>query len=112
MSSPYASGKYAYGYCDMCSFRYPLARLKPEVVKTKLTGMKLCSSCWTPDQPQLLLGTFPVLDPQALRNPRPDYPEESRDIAWGWNPVGVTNPLTPDTLLATGYVGTVTVTTT
>lgn len=111
MGTPFASGKFAFGYCDFCSFRYPLARLKPEVVKTKLTGMKLCPSCWTPDQPQLLLGTFPVYDPMALRNPRPDYLEESRDIAWGWNPVGVTNPLTPDTLLATGAVGTVTVTT-
>ena len=109
MSSPYASGKYSFGYCDFCGFRYALARLKPEVVKTKLTGMKLCPSCWTPDQPQLLLGTFPVYDPQALRDPRPDYLEESRATQWGFNPIGQSNPLTPNALLATGHVGTVTV---
>jgi hypothetical protein len=32
----------------------------------------VCKACWDPDQPQLQLGMYPVDDPQALRNPRPD----------------------------------------
>jgi len=45
--------------------------------------------------PQLQLGMYPVNDPQAVRQPRPDtsYYEEgnngaggSRMIQWGWNP--------------------------
>ncbi len=33
---------------------------------------------------------FPVRDPQAIRNPRPDFAgyTQSRNYAWGWNPVG------------------------
>jgi len=66
-----------------------------------------------------MLGTFPVDDPQAIRNPRPDTSLgpagdfSSINIQWGWNPVGLDNPfgLTPDTLVATGAVGQVTVTT-
>ena len=71
----------------------------------------VCPTCWDPDQPQLMLGTFPVDDPQALRNPRPDtsyyepgnnYAGGSRVIQWGWAPVGgsqsVDNGLTPNDL--------------
>lgn len=89
----------------------------------------MCPECWDPDQPQLLLGMFPVDDPQAVRNPRPDTTyvqsgvlsdgslgEGSRIIQWGWNPVGGSRGfdagLTPNDLVATGAVGTVTVTTT
>ena len=32
----------------------------------------VCPTCWEPDQPQLSLGLYPVNDPQAVRNPRPD----------------------------------------
>jgi hypothetical protein len=73
-----------------------------------------------------MLGTFPVDDPQALRNPRRDttYVTSgtntngnssggSRDIQWGWNPVGgargFDDALTPNNLVATAFVGTVTV---
>jgi len=70
---------------------------------------------------------YPVDDPQALRNPRRDTtyitsgPNNagnpsggSRDIQWGWNPVGgasgVDAGLTPNYLVATTFVGTVTIT--
>jgi hypothetical protein len=73
-----------------------------------------------------MLGTFPVDDPQALRNPRRDttyvtsginangnLSGGSRDIQWGWNPVGgargFDDALTPNNLVATDFVGTVTV---
>jgi hypothetical protein len=69
---------------------------------------------------------YPVDDPQALRNPRRDnsyfqsglnvnnYPSDgSRVIQWGWDPVGLDNPLglsgLVNVLEAQGEVGTVTV---
>jgi hypothetical protein len=128
MSSRFASGKIAIAECDMCGFRYKLKDLKKLVIKTKLVNIKVCPQCWTPDQPQLQLGMYPIDDPQALREPRKDlsyyqsgtntggYPSEgSRIFQWGWNPVGGSrgfdDSLTPNYLVATTYVGTVTVTT-
>jgi hypothetical protein len=129
MGNRFASGKRAIAECDRCGFRFKLKDLKKLVVKTKLVNIKVCPQCWTPDQPQLQLGMYPVEDPQALREPRKDlsyeqsgvnvngYPSEgSRIFQWGWNPVGgasgFDDPLTPNYLVATTYVGTVTVTTT
>ena len=127
MSNRFANGARAFGFCDVCGFRFDLKRLKNLTVKTKRTTIKACPQCWVPDQPQLLLGSFPVNDPQALRDPRPDtntwyqsgpladggIGTGSRVIEWGWNPVGGARgfdvPLTPNTLVARGQVGTVTV---
>ena len=128
MGNRYASGKNAIAICDRCGFRFRLRELKELVVKTKKVNVLACPSCWDPDQPQLQLGMYPVDDPQALRNPRPDstYLQSgvladgsigggSRDIQWGWNPVGWSrffdDVLTPNYLVATTFVGTVTVTT-
>jgi len=124
----FASGKRAIAECDRCGQRYKLKELKQLVIKTKNVNILVCHTCWEPDQPQLQLGMYPVDDPQALRNPRPDvsylqsglntdgFPSEgSRVIQWGWNPVGLNDPLglsgLPNTLLGQGQVGTVTVTT-
>jgi hypothetical protein len=58
---------------------------------------------------------YPVADPQAVRDPRPDFAGyvESRNIYWGWNPVGGSRgfdaALTPNPLVAQGIVGIVTV---
>ena len=88
----------------------------------------MCPACWDPDQPQLKVGMFPVFDPQALRNPRPDtsyyqsglnalqLPSDgSRIFQWGWAPVGGASQfdsvLTPNYLVAKASVGTVTITT-
>ena len=126
MGNRYASGKNAIAICDRCGFRFRLRELKELVVKTKKVNVLACPSCWDPDQPQLQLGMYPVDDPQALRNPRPDstYLQSgvladgsigggSRDIQWGWNPVGGSrffdDVLTPNYLVATTFVGTVTV---
>jgi hypothetical protein len=109
--------------------------LKFEVIKTKLYQLKVCQECWDPDHPQLQLGMYPVDDPQAVRQPRPDityltsglnglqlnnngfggYPSGgSRDTQWGWNPVGGASlndaGLTPNYLVGTTSVGTVTIT--
>ena len=121
MSERFASGQNALAECDVCGFQYRLRQLKPLVIKAVVTGIKACPECWNPDQPQLKLGEFPVSDPQAIRDPRPDRSlgpsgdNSSRGIQWGWNPVGAgSDPfnLTPNNLVATGEVGTVTVTTT
>ena len=115
MAYKYASGQNALAICDVCGFQYKLRQLKELVVKDKRTNIKACPECWNPDQPQNRLGEFPVDDPQAIRDPRPDSAEQtaSRDIQWGWDPVGLNDPfgLTPDNLEGVGAVGTVTVTT-
>lgn len=142
MPNRFASGKWAIAECDRCSFRYKLKELKRLVIKTKNINMLVCPSCWEPDQPQLQLGMYPVDDPQALRDPRRDNSywqsglgglqidthgevpndnplaygsvgEGSRVIQWGWNPVGLNDPLglsgLVNVLIGTGQVGTVTV---
>ena len=127
MASKYASGKNSIAECDRCGQRYKLSELKKEIIKTKLFQIKVCPTCWDPDQPQLSLGLYPVNDPQAVREPRPDvsyvtsgtnidgYPSMgSRDIQWGWNPVGGSrnfdDALTPNYLALNTQIGTVTVT--
>jgi hypothetical protein len=130
MSNRFANGAKAFGFCDLCGFRFDLKKLKNLTVKTKQTQIKACPQCWTPDQPQLQLGMYPISDPQALRDPRPDtntwyssgliatgsFGEGSRVIQWNWNPVGGSRgfdaPLTPNDLAPQGLVGTVTVVTT
>jgi hypothetical protein len=126
MGNRFASGKKAIAICDRCGFQFRLKELKALVIKTKNVNIMVCKECWEPDQPQLQLGMYPVDDPQGLRNPRPDssYLQSglladgytgggSRDIQWGWNPVGGASQfdaaLTPNNLVLTVEVGTVTV---
>ena len=120
MADQFASGKIAIAYCDVCGWEYKLKQLKSLIVKGRDTNVKACPECWNKDQPQLRLGEFPVNDPQALRDPRPDTSlgesgsSSSRDVQWGWNPVGGGfDPynLTPNVLVLRGIVGQVTVTT-
>jgi hypothetical protein len=72
MPSKYSSGKNAISECDRCGFRYKLKELRRLIIKTKNVNILVCGNCWEPDQPQLSLGLYPVSDPQAVRNPRPD----------------------------------------
>src|ERR1035437_2625275 len=105
MSSVFASGKRALGVCDRCGFQFKLRELRAETVKLKRVNNLVCTACWSPDHPQLQVGMYPITHPQALHTPPPDTsfgPAGSRDIYWGWNPVGgasqFTIPLTPNTL--------------
>ena len=124
MPNKFASGKYAIAECDRCAFRYKLVELRTEIIKTKPYNIKVCRTCWDPDQPQLSLGLYPINDPQAVREPRRDlsyvqsgldadgYPAGgSRQIEWGWNPVGMKYDfgLTQNTLAAVGVVNSVTI---
>ena len=118
MSNKFTSGKYAISECDRCGQRYKLSALKELIVRTRKTNVMVCPTCWEPDHPQNMQGMYPVQDPQGLRNPRPDKSltfaggnTSSRDIQWGWNPVGgaFEDGLTPNNLALRADVGTVTV---
>ena len=139
MPSKYASAKNSIAQCDICGFRFKLKQLKQLVIKTKNVNILACSECWSPDQPQLQLGMYPISDPQAVRNPRPDlgYYQSglnglqtdettgvstsqtgvplmgSRVIQWGYNPVGGASyfdaALTPNDLVGTSALGDVTI---
>ena len=139
MPNKFASGKYAISQCDRCNFRFKLKDLRIQTLKTKPYKVKVCKSCWDPDHPQLQLGMYPVNDPQAVREPRPDvsyevsgtsglqelltdsttiqgigFPEGgSRVFQWGWNPVGgargFDTNLTPNDLILNVQIGSVTV---
>jgi len=140
MANRFASGKYSIAECDRCGQRYKLKELRKLTIKTKQVSIKVCPECWEPDQPQLQIGMYPVNDPQAVRDPRPDVSyvasgtnglqvdstggtdelgagyvgEGSRNIQWGWNPVGGSrlfdNLLTPNALSLAVIIGTVQVT--
>ena len=99
MGRPFASDRIARALCGRCGFQYPLKKLRPEVVDLNKTRLLVCPTCWDPDQPQLQLGRWPVDDPQALRNPRPDtgsstsrdglndtydFPTQEEIDTWSW----------------------------
>ena len=139
MPNRFSSGKYSIAQCDRCNFRFKLKELKTYTLKTKNVNMLVCSACWDPDHPQLQLGMYPVDDPQGVRNPRPDITYllggtnglqisntsgtgeyqtgtptgGSRVFQWGWNPVGGSSffdaALTPNNLVISVNLGTVTV---
>jgi hypothetical protein len=129
MGNRFASGNRAIAICDRCGEQFKLKQLRTEIIKQRKYELLVCPECFDPDQPQLMLGTFPVDDPQALRNPRRDttyitsgvnvngnLSGGSREIQWGWAPVGGSSQfdaaLTPNNLVAVGFVGTVAIQTT
>ena len=75
MAKQFAAGKKALGVCDVCGFVYNLRELRNVYRKKKDTNIKACSSCWDADHPQLQTENLVTLvnDPQAIRNPRPDF---------------------------------------
>ena len=134
MGNRFSSARHSIAECDRCGFRYKLKDLKILIIKTKQVSIKVCNTCWEPDQPQLQLGMYPVDDPQAVREPRPDnsYYQSgysglqlttntdfgdpsggSRVFQWGWWPVGGASAndagLTPNNLAVQCLVGTVTI---
>lgn len=129
MGNRFSSGKNSIAECDRCGQRFKLTALRKEVKKTAIYNILVCPQCWDPDHPQYQLGMYPVDDPQAVREPRPDlsyyvsgltvigtHGEGSRVFQWGWNPVGGASSfdtlLTPNYLVAQGIVGTVAIATT
>lgn len=102
MTTKFARGRLAFGFCDTCGQRYDLHELKVQVVAGRDTNIKNCPYCLDKDQPQYFLGRFPINDPQALRNPRPDTAQDESRELWGWNPVG------NNAVYASGEVGVIT----
>jgi len=100
MATRFASSRKARGICDVCGFDYKLTELKNVYVKGRNTNTKACRECWDYDHPQLKLGEFPVDDPQAIRDPRPDNAEYAQSRAQ-------IIPVRP--AVGTGFIGTVTV---
>lgn len=128
-NNPWASGKDAHAFCDRCGFRIKYRELKEITLKDNKTNLMVCPPCWEISHPQLMQGQYPIVDPQALRHPRVDTSyvtsgllvnnqlgEGSRNIGWGWNPVGGSSffdaALTPNALVTRASVGTVTISTT
>jgi hypothetical protein len=134
MGNRFSSAKNSIAECDRCGFRFKLKVLKKLVIKTKQVTIKVCPTCWEPDQPQLQLGMYPVQDPQAVREPRPDVSYRqagytglqltlntdfgdpsggSRVFQWGWAPVGGASGsdagLTPNNLTSPSQIGSVTI---
>ena len=68
----YASGKYALAVCDRCGQQYKYSQLREEVENGRRNGLRVCPPCYDEAHPQLRLGKEKVVDPQALRDPRPD----------------------------------------
>jgi hypothetical protein len=142
MPNRFASGKFSIAECDRCGQRYMLKQLRKLTIKTKQVNIKVCPECWEPDQPQLQIGMYPVNDPQAVREPRPDTSYKasgttglqtninggttesgigiigggSRIFQWGWAPVGGASSfdaaLTPNNLNLVVQLGTVSIVTT
>jgi hypothetical protein len=134
MGNRFSSGKNSIAECDRCGFRYKLKELKKLTIKTKQVTIKVCPTCWEPDQPQLQLGMYPVQDPQAVREPRRDNSYQqagytglqltlntdfgdpsggSRIFQWGWAPIGGASGndvgLTPNALAPVSVVANVTI---
>tara|TARA_Y100001972_G_scaffold56652_1_gene69717 strand:- start:3029 stop:3487 length:459 start_codon:yes stop_codon:yes gene_type:complete len=100
----FASGNRAYGISDRSGFRYRLKDMKKE-----WNGLLVGVDEFEPKHPQL----FPkrrIVDPQTLRNPRPETNlEAERNVTYGYNPVGSpTQPYFPTSKTeALGQVGSV-----
>ena len=73
MSNRFASTKRAIAECDICGFQYKLKELNNIVRRGNDTNLKACYECFDGDHPQNELGMYPVHDPQAIRDPRPDF---------------------------------------
>jgi hypothetical protein len=68
----YAAGKYAWGMCDICGVRTRYRSMRSTTVRGKLTGLRVCETCFDPDHPQNFLPWYVSADAQALQNARPD----------------------------------------
>ena len=67
----FASGKRAWGICDITGFRYKLSDMNK-----KWDGLMVGPDQWDSKQPQLSPSPPPV-DPEAIRNARPDTADDN-----------------------------------
>jgi hypothetical protein len=83
--------------------RYRLSDLVSEFRNGQKTGLRVGRDVADPDHHQNFIGRLRVVDPQALRDPRPEQNLAQSRGFFGWNPVGH-----PQVFL-TGTAGAVTV---
>lgn len=110
MPNRFSSGKFSIAECDRCGFRFKLQKLRSLTIKTKSVNILTCPECWEQDHPQLQLGLYPVNDPQAVRNPRPDntYPQSRSytEVIYNGLDIGLAvGTLTETITYAVGYLG-------
>jgi hypothetical protein len=109
-ATKYANGKYTIAECDRCGFRYKRRVLKELTINEKPSNLQVCPQCWEPDHPQYKVGKYPVVDPQAIMNPRPDRSLSDTNVTTSSRYIpGTFNPLSG--VQSSGTVGTVTVST-
>jgi len=71
MGQLFSSGKKAHARCDRCG-----DKIKYQDLKKEWTGLKVCKTCLDPKTALEFPTNFPV-DPEALRDPRPDTDTEA-----------------------------------
>lgn len=77
------------GICDRCGLRYKLSDLSFEDFMGRSTGLRVCSDCNDPTQPQDDTRGVQTSDKQSVKDSRsdaPTLPEERKLFAWA--PVG------------------------
>jgi hypothetical protein len=83
-----ASGKHAFGYCDLTGFRYDLKDLVDQFENGVPTGLRVGRDMVDIDHEQLRLDEVDASDDQSLKHPRPDTSMEESRYLTAWNPVG------------------------
>jgi len=68
----FATGKEAYGICDITGFRYKLREMK-----MTWNGLLVGPDQWSPKHPQLDRKAYPA-DPQSLKNARPEIADDNQ----------------------------------
>jgi hypothetical protein len=101
----FASGKEAYGICDITGFRY-----KRREMKKTWNGLIVGPDQWSPKHPQLDPKPKPA-DPQAIRNARPDTQDDNNAFVVYTNVQSGILGTKLDTYELTVSVGEVTITT-
>tara|TARA_R100000005_G_C4977863_1_gene188620 strand:- start:96 stop:410 length:315 start_codon:yes stop_codon:yes gene_type:complete len=101
----YAKGSKAYGICDITGFRY---RLKD--MKKTWDGLLVGPDQWDAKHPQLT-PVRNVVDPQALKNPRPQEKDDNTSFQVITNFGDGLIPTLLDTYEITSEVGSVIITT-
>ena len=101
----YTAGKKALGTCDRCGFTYKLNDLRYETENKVRNGLRVCHTCYDPDQPQLDVNLISTIDPQTLYDARVDTGEADSRELFGFDPVTGTG------LIMRGAIGKVTITT-
>jgi len=71
-SSKFAAGKYANASCDRCGVRCKYRELRGETYRGHPTGVLVCPTCYDPEHEQNFLPNYVTVDPQALKDARPD----------------------------------------